>query len=70
MKRLRTARHETGLTQKEVAEQLGVPQSYMSKCESGERRVDVIELTDFAATYKKSLTYFAYSKQDEHVEQS
>ena len=68
LKRLRAARHETGLTQKEVAEQLDVPQSYVSKCESGERRVDVIELTDFAAIYKKSLTYFASNRQDKHME--
>jgi transcriptional regulator with XRE-family HTH domain len=62
--RLRAARREAGLTQQEVAAQLGVPQSYISKCESGERRVDVIELTDFAALYNKSLSYFAYGQKD------
>ncbi|WP_432810890.1 helix-turn-helix domain-containing protein [Pantanalinema sp. GBBB05] len=64
MKRLRAARREIGLTQKEVADQLDVPQSYVSKCESGERRVDVIELADFASLYQKSLDYFV-SGQDE-----
>lgn len=58
--RLRAARLETGLTQAEVAQRLQVPQSFISKSESGERRLDVIELTEFAAIYKKPLTYFAY----------
>lgn len=62
--RLRAARRAVGLTQQEVADQLDVPQSYVSKCESGERRVDVVELADFAALYQKSLDYFV-SRQDE-----
>jgi transcriptional regulator with XRE-family HTH domain len=41
---LRTLRRETGLTQVEVAARLDVPQSFVSKYESGERRLDVIEL--------------------------
>ncbi|MBD2732148.1 helix-turn-helix transcriptional regulator [Nostoc sp. FACHB-892] len=56
--RLREARLEAGLTQIEVAQKLNQPQSYVSRCESGERRVDVVELTDFAMIYKKPLTYF------------
>ena len=59
LKRLKAARLEAGLTQKQVAAQLQVPQSYISKCESGERRVDVVELLSFAAVYKKPLAYFA-----------
>jgi transcriptional regulator with XRE-family HTH domain len=41
---LRKARVEMGMTQTEVAKRLGVPPSYVSKCEAGERRLDVIEL--------------------------
>lgn len=41
---LRELRQETGLTQVQVAERLGVPQSFVSKYESGERRLDVVEL--------------------------
>lgn len=41
-------RERAGLTQKEVAEHLGRPQSYVSKSETGERRIDICELIDFA----------------------
>ncbi len=42
-KALTEARLEKGLTQSEVAGRLRKPQSYVSKYESGERRLDVIE---------------------------
>lgn len=41
---LRQLREEAGLTQVEVARRLDEPQSFVSKYESGERRLDVIEL--------------------------
>ncbi len=56
--RLREARLDAGLTQAEVAKALRRPQSFVSKCESGERRVDVIELQDLARLYRKPLAYF------------
>ena len=37
------ARKESGLTQQEVADRLGKPQSYIAKLEGGERRLDVVE---------------------------
>jgi transcriptional regulator with XRE-family HTH domain len=46
------------MTQAEVAVELGKPQSFVSKCESGERRVDIIELSDFAKIYGKSIDFF------------
>jgi transcriptional regulator with XRE-family HTH domain len=45
---LRQLRLEAGLTQVQVAERLGVPQSFVSKYESGERRLDVIEVRHIA----------------------
>ena len=56
--RLRKARADAGLTQEQVARQLGRPQSFVSKCESGERRVDVVELMDFARVYRMAINYF------------
>jgi transcriptional regulator with XRE-family HTH domain len=46
---LRQLRREAGLTQAEIAKRLDVPQSFVSKYESGERRLDVIELRHVAA---------------------
>ena len=40
------ARQDKGLTQLEVAARLSKPQSYVSKYESGERRLDVIEFLE------------------------
>jgi transcriptional regulator with XRE-family HTH domain len=45
---LRQLREEAGLTQVEVAARLDEPQSFVSKYESGERRLDVIELGQVA----------------------
>ena len=61
LKRLRAARKKAGLTQLEVAQQLEVHQSFVSKSESGERRVDVVELADFAKLYQKELDYFVFN---------
>ena len=56
--KLRTARIRAGLTQTVAARKLRKPQTYISKCELGERRVDVIELNQFARLYKKPIDYF------------
>jgi len=56
---LRQARLEAGLTQEQVAKTFRVPQSWVSKCESGERRVDIIELERFAAAYGKPISFFS-----------
>jgi len=44
---LRQVRLDAGLTQVDLARRLGQPQSYVSKCECGERRLDVFELEAF-----------------------
>lgn len=58
LRHLREARLTAGLSQAEVAKRLGRPQSFVSKCESGERRVDVVELQAFARLYRKELNFF------------
>lgn len=42
------ARRDAGLTQVEVAARLRKPQSFVSKFERGERRIDVPEFVDIA----------------------
>jgi transcriptional regulator with XRE-family HTH domain len=42
------ARKKAGLTQVQLAERLSRPQSFVSKVERGERRLDVIEFFDVA----------------------
>ncbi len=58
IERLKTARIDAGLAQQEVADKLGKPQSYISKIESGERRLDVAEMKKFSTIYKKPVDYF------------
>lgn len=58
LQRLRAAREESGLTQADVAEKLGVDQSWISKAERGVRRLDIIELSKFARLYRKPARYF------------
>ena len=58
IERLKQARLDAGLSQQVVAGKLGKPQSYVSKVESGERRVDIIDVKALAKVYKKSLEDF------------
>lgn len=41
--KLLAARKAAGLTQAELADKLGKPQSFVSKAEAGDRRLDVVE---------------------------
>ena len=56
--RLRQARLDAGLSQTEAASRLKKPQSFISKCESGKRRLDFIEMKVVAELYGKELSFF------------
>jgi len=56
--RLKKARLEAKMTQAQVATKLSCTQSYISKVESGELKIDVIELQRFAKIYDKQIRYF------------
>lgn len=60
--KLKKARDEAKLNQKDTAKLLGKTQSYVSKVESGQRRLDVIELKKFARIYRKGLSFFLKEK--------
>ena len=56
--KLRRARLEAGLRQIDVSKKLKRTQSYVSRVEMGEQRLDVLELKKFAQLYKKEINYF------------
>lgn len=58
---LREARTNAGLTQTEVAKTFGAHASFVSKIESGERRIDVVELAELCRLYKLRLAAFLKS---------
>lgn len=53
---LRQYRAESGLRQKELAERLDRPQSFVSKYEAGERRLDLVELEAICRVLDVALT--------------
>jgi len=55
---LSNLRSEANLRQVDLAERLGKPQSFVSKYESGERRLDLIELREICLVLAISLTDF------------
>ncbi len=56
--KLKKARLGAGLKQSDVAQKLKRPQSYISKIERGERRIDISELKELVKIYKKDITHF------------
>ena len=55
---LRQIRVEAGLRQVDLAKKLRQPQSFVSKYESGERRLDLLELQQVCGALNLSLTEF------------
>lgn len=64
LKRLIAARKSAGLKQWEVAALIGQNQVFVSKCERGERQVDIIEAAKFARVYHVGLDYLAGAGKD------
>ena len=49
LKLIREARLRAGLTQEDIATRLGKTQSFVSKCERGERRLDIVDAREFCS---------------------
>ena len=56
--RLREARNYLGFKQEEVANALGIPRTALSDIESGQRKVEAIELRRLAKLYRQSVSHF------------
>jgi transcriptional regulator with XRE-family HTH domain len=56
--RLRQAREYLGFSQEEVAKYLNVSRSALSNIETGQRKVDALELKKLASLYKRPVTHF------------
>lgn len=56
--RLRGAREYLQLSQDEVARLLGIPRAAVSLMESGQRKVEALELKKLAEVYQRPLNYF------------
>lgn len=61
--RLKEAREYLGLSQEEVAAALNIPRPAISRIESGERKVEALELEQFARLYARSVQYFLSGEQ-------
>jgi transcriptional regulator with XRE-family HTH domain len=63
---LRELRQEAGLRQQDVADLINEPQSFVSKYEIGERRLDILELREVCHVLGVSLEDFA-ARLDERL---
>ena len=58
IEQLKKARDDIGFKQAEVARLLGKTQSFVSKIEAGQRKIDIILLKKLAHIYKKNINFF------------
>jgi len=61
---LRQQRDEAGLRQVDLAKKLGKPQSYISKYESGEKSLDILEVKEICAVFEITLSDFSKKLED------
>jgi transcriptional regulator with XRE-family HTH domain len=66
---LRKLRTEKNLRQQDVARLLGEPQSFVSKYETGERRLDLLELREVCRVLGVSLIEFV-RKWEERIDET
>lgn len=62
VEKLKTARIEADISQEELAKKLDRTQSFISKLENGQVKVDAILLNELAQIFRKNINYFLGSK--------
>ena len=65
--RLRQAREYLGFSQEEVAKYLNISRSALSNIETGQRKVDALELKKLASLYMRPVTHFTGEDPDQMV---
>src|SRR5690242_4645212 len=63
--RLKESREYVGLSQEEVAKILKIPRTAVSLIESGERKIDAVELKKLAELYHQSVDYLTGAQKTE-----
>lgn len=58
LRELKIVRKNKGMTQIDLSFALGETQSFVSKCERGERRLDIVELREFCQALGTTLPKF------------
>jgi len=58
LQQLKKARELAGLTQVEAAKRLKRPQSYVSRYEVGQKKIDLFEMRELCRLYRKPLNFF------------
>jgi transcriptional regulator with XRE-family HTH domain len=67
VERLRQAREYLGFSQEEVAKYLGIARSALSNIETGQRKVDALELKKLASLYKRPVTHFTGASAEDQA---
>lgn len=67
--KLRESREYLGLSQEEVARELGIARPAISQIERGNRRVDALELATFARLYQRAIGFFTGEEPTEEPQQ-
>ena len=62
---LRKIRLDAGLTQQQLAEKIGEPQSFVSKYEAGEKRLDLYQLKTICEVSGVNLIFFIKKLEDD-----
>ncbi len=66
LKVLRKSRQDAGLSQVQLAKMLGETQTFVSKCERGERRLDVIETPNILPGFRRQPQRFRCAARKGH----
>ena len=64
VEKLKIARIESNISQEELAKKLNRTQSFISKLENGQVKVNAILLAELSKLYKKSVNYFLEEKNE------